>query len=525
MCRCNAAALASSLECLTSILQEQQLHLQTLPLLTLWEHTSLHVAHNRASTVLARITRVRVLAALGLMPQAATVLHSLMQGSNLPGIVLVPSQPLLGAGDSSATTGAGHHTKGKGHAAEGKDSSSKESKEAATAAGVDALKGLDSRPVLYHADKWAQDPANAAFLQLVADAVLDPAVVTAYGPWLCGHFILARAAFLAAAGGVVDCWVDGKPSALAAAARAGPPPPVDPSTAASSAEASNEPAVPPATGPAAKGAKPAAGSTSGAAAGAGAAGGKAAAAAASAAAPPPPARTPAEFKLLDAAVQLLQGLVSVSCPASGMSAAVLGIPWADQGAPVEHAKAKIAAGKGAAGKDKTSSGSHGSTAKKGHGATKGGKGSPQKHGKGDKAGAAAQQQPPEQQDGAEAAAAERRAAAAAELLAAQHQYLLIEALLQLAAVQAARWMPLQALPVCLAACEAIKHAAGSSGGSLVWVDSPLDSSQAEAKGALLPGSSTWLAARWQVRCVCLPPSSGYHIGSVFSSANIKQSLP
>jgi hypothetical protein len=177
-----------------------------------------------------------------------------------------------------------------------------------------------------------------------------------------------------------------------------------------------------------------------------------------------------------------------------MSAAVLGLPWADQGTPAELKPA--ATGKGAAGK--AASGSHGSTGKASHSPSKGGKGSPNKHGKGSTKGAAAQQQQQEQ-GGAEAAAAERRAAAAAELLAAQHQQLLVEALLQLASVQSSRWQPLLALPVCLAACEAVRYVVGSRGGSVVWLDSPLDSSQAEVKAALQPGSGTWLAARWRVR--------------------------
>jgi hypothetical protein len=177
-----------------------------------------------------------------------------------------------------------------------------------------------------------------------------------------------------------------------------------------------------------------------------------------------------------------------------MSAAVLGLPWADQGAPAEAKPAAVV--RGAAGK--AGNGSHGSAGKAGHSPSKGGKGSPQKHGKGSTKGTAAQQQQQEPPGGADAAAAERRAAAAAELDAAQHQQLLVEALLQLASVQLLRWQPLLALPVCLAACEAIRHVVGSSCGSLVWLDSPLDGSQAEMKAALQPGSGTWLAARWQV---------------------------
>lgn len=522
-CRCNATVLTSSLECLTGLLQEQQLHLLALPLLALWEHTSLHITHNRASTVLARITRVRVLAALGLMPQAAAALSSVMQGANLPGLMLGPPQPLLGAGSASAAAPGArdHHQPGrapKGLAAEGKAEGKKgrEGLDAAAAGGHAADAGGQTGgglPQLYAADKWPRDAVNAGFLQHVAEAVLDPAVTAAYGPWLSGHLSLARAAFLAAAGETVDCWVDGKPLALAAAVRAGLPPAVDPGAAASSPAASSEAAphgaaAAPAAAAGAKSSKPPAGAAGAAAgtAGAAVAAGKAVAGVPSI--PPPPARTPEEFKLLDAAAHLLRGVVSTSCGASGMSAVLSAhIPWVDQGvvpAAAEHGKAKAAIGKAATSKDKASS----STGKGGHGGTaKGGKASPQRHGKGATGRSGQkQQQAPEKPDGADTAAAERRAAAAAELLAAQHQQLLVEALLQLAAVQSARWLPLQALPVCLAACEALRHAVGSSraGSSLVWFGSPLDGSQAESKAALQPGSSTWLASRWQVGGVLVP---------------------
>lgn len=500
--RCNAAQLASSLESLCPILQEQQLHLLSLPLLSLWEHTSLFVTHDRPSTVLARITRTKALSALGLMPQAAAVLQGLMHGANLPGLVLGPPQPVLGANGlavdlqgADADIGGKAGGKGSSHApaaGEGKDG--KEGKESA---GGEGGSHADSRPVLYHADKWPSDPANAGFLQYVAEGSLDPAVLAAYGPWLCGHTTLARCAFLAAAGGAVDCWCgSSKPAALAAAVKAGPPPALPPAElAAPSSEAVST------TGAAAAGGKGGAKAAAGSAVGGKAAEGKAAAAA-TPSAPPPAARTLTEHKLLAAAARLLQGVVATSCPASGMSAAALGLPWADDGSAAEQGKAPAGktATKAAPGKDKT--GGHSSTAKGGHGAAKAGKGGA-KGKAGAHKGAAGHQQQSDQQAGADTAAAERQAAAAAELAAAQHQQLLVAALLQLAAVQAQGWLPLQALPVCLAACEAVKHAAGSSAGvSFAWItESVLDGCQADSKAALQPSSSTWLAARTQVRAL------------------------
>lgn len=519
LCRCNAAALTSSLECLSGILQEQQLHLLTLPLLALWEHTSLYVTHDRASTVLARITRVKALAALGLMSQAAAVLKGLMQGAHLPGLVLGPSQPVLG-GDGVAAGLAKPASSGKDATAESA---------AATAADGD---GADSagRQHLYRADKPPSHPSNAAFLQFVAEAVVQPAVVGALGPWLCGHLNMARAAFLAAAGGVVDCWLHSKPSAVAAAVKAGPP--AMPVAATGAAAGSVETAAPAVPSPPAKGGKQAA-AVAGAQAATSAstaAGGKAtagiAAAAATGSAGGSAASMPqvgaGKLKLLAAAASLLQGVVTVSCSAAGMSAHDLGIPWAasgnnsSQGASDVHSKAPAAKGAhhGTAGKDKSSTAKSSS-----HSPGKGGKaGGAQKHS--NKAGGSktstGAQQPQQQQNehDADAAAAERRAAAAAELLVAQHQQLLIQALLQLAAVQAARWLPLQALPLCLAASDAVKHVMGSSSSSSSggacsglssWAQTDstcLDSRQAESKAALQPSSSTWLASRWQVGWFC-----------------------
>jgi hypothetical protein len=73
-------------------------------------------------------------------------------------------------------------------------------------------------------------------------------------------------------------------------------------------------------------------------------------------------------------------------------------------------------------------------------------------------------------------------------------------LLQLASVQCLRLLPLQALPVCVAACDAVKHGLSNSdaAGGLVFMNSPLSSSQAEVKALLQPGASIWLAARCQV---------------------------
>lgn len=475
-CRCDAADVASSLECLSLVLQEQQLHLLMLPLLAVWEHTTLYITHDRAATVLARITRVKALAALGLMPQAASILQTLMQGAHLPGLLLGPTQPLL---DQNGLAVDLAQNRPKGHAGESKGAASG----AAAAAG--ALDDADDgRRQLYCAGQWCSHPSNTDFLQFVAEGTLDAAVVQAYGPWLCGHLDLARAAFLTAAGAAVKCWVSSRPSQVAADVMAGPPQPAaadgEPNsclpTASSAASASTAAAPAAQTSAAAttKGGKSVSAAAAAAAASAAQAGAAVTQKASTGAIQHAPGASPpsdAERKLLGAAAHLLQGVIVASCSASGTSAASLGLPWAEQGPPDNSTAAPA---KAATTKDKP-----------GHGSSTAAKGT-QKQGKGGRAhaqGSAGGQQH-EAQGADDAAAADIRAAAAAETLAAQHQQLLVDALLQLVAVQAARWLPLQALPVCLAACEAVKQAASAT-------------SMTEAKSALQPSSSAWLAARLQ----------------------------
>ncbi|WIA10725.1 hypothetical protein OEZ85_010899 [Tetradesmus obliquus] len=94
--RCNAPDLLSSLESLTHILIQQHISLPALPLLALWEHVALHATHNTPSLVLARVMRVKALSQLALLAEAGIVLRGLLQGSNLPGVLLQGPQPILG---------------------------------------------------------------------------------------------------------------------------------------------------------------------------------------------------------------------------------------------------------------------------------------------------------------------------------------------------------------------------------------------------------------------------------------------
>jgi hypothetical protein len=79
VCRCNAHDLTASLETLCSILLENQLCLPMLPLLSMWEHTALHVTHQMPSVVWCRIMRVKTLAQLGMLAEAGSVLQDLLR--------------------------------------------------------------------------------------------------------------------------------------------------------------------------------------------------------------------------------------------------------------------------------------------------------------------------------------------------------------------------------------------------------------------------------------------------------------
>jgi hypothetical protein len=210
----------------------------------------------------------------------------------------------------------------------------------------------------------------------------------AYGPWLCGQVTIARAAWLAAAGSVPNCWKSGS----------------YPAEAAGSSSSSNS-------------TDGKAGGASSHATTAAAAAGKGGAAAATG--------ESAESNVLEKAAQLLHGVIKTSRIALGLPA-VAGCSWDDDAGEVGAA----AAGTGTGAKSTSSSGSKGSQSKgsggkqaKGHGA-KGSKGD--KHGHGAAAAAAAA--------AANAAAAGAASEGVDQLLQAQQQQLLVEGLMQLAEV-------------------------------------------------------------------------------------------
>lgn len=202
-CRCNAPDLLLCLETLAAILLEHHLCLQLLPLISLWEHLALHVVHRTSSVLLARITRVKALAQLGLLAEAGVVLQSIMQGRNLPGALLHGPQPLLGPDGADIALQEGHST-----------TAAVPNSKAAAAADAPAAGNAAGRPH-FDSSKWPGHASNAAFLESMCTSTLQPCIAEAYGSWICGQLVLARAAWLAAAGGVANCWRATDPASLA----------------------------------------------------------------------------------------------------------------------------------------------------------------------------------------------------------------------------------------------------------------------------------------------------------------------
>eukprot|EP00775_Hariotina_reticulata_P005829 gene5829-6070_t len=209
--RSNAYDLTASLETVCSILFEHQLHLQMLPLLSMWEHTALHVAHQTESVVWCRTVRVKTLAQLGLLAEAGRVLQDLLQGSRLPGKLLSAPQPVLGTDGQGM--GIPEGTGGGSSAASG-SIPGKETNTAATG------KPVAARLPVFHAAMWPAHAINAAFIDWVLTAELAACLSQAYGPWLCGQLEMARAAWLTAASSPGSKWLyssDGTPAGAASA--------------------------------------------------------------------------------------------------------------------------------------------------------------------------------------------------------------------------------------------------------------------------------------------------------------------
>ena len=74
----------SALQTLTGALVENELLLEALPLISLWEHLAQSQARDVHATVLARLERARAATRLGCMSAAAEAVAALMAGARLP---------------------------------------------------------------------------------------------------------------------------------------------------------------------------------------------------------------------------------------------------------------------------------------------------------------------------------------------------------------------------------------------------------------------------------------------------------
>jgi hypothetical protein len=226
--RCCVPDLLAGLEAVASTLLDQDLPLDALPVICLWEHVARHVVRMLAPTVLARCARVHALCTLGLLGEAAVGVWGLMVAYNLPDSALpwpkAPGEPReAGTPGQHSETAAGEGKRGGGgHKGSGDRDGGRHS--AATAQQVPAVVALFDAASCpsYDAAAWPGAPQNRACCKLLASGQIGLDVAACYGPWLTMAVERARAAWLLAAGGVRNGWrscdpATGSPTPAAAA--------------------------------------------------------------------------------------------------------------------------------------------------------------------------------------------------------------------------------------------------------------------------------------------------------------------
>ncbi|MEW5312856.1 MAG: hypothetical protein WDW38_004457 [Sanguina aurantia] len=252
--KCNVTDLMSGLETVCGGLLDNDLALEALPVISLWEHMAYHVTRSLATTVLCRIQRVTALLQLGLLAEAAAVLGGLVVGAALPDAVLdsdaviktpdgsvVPvgcvryRQWLARVGASAVSGDASDGTRrciapcdsggmmaaaplvrtpalGPVRCAEPRGCEC-----AAVAFDVGRRNGFlppfvqPSSPQAlvpppYSTRHLPGHPSNKACLAFLADTPLHPALEKLYGAWLVAHLSMAQARLLMVAGGVPNAW-------------------------------------------------------------------------------------------------------------------------------------------------------------------------------------------------------------------------------------------------------------------------------------------------------------------------------
>ncbi|KAF5826014.1 hypothetical protein DUNSADRAFT_5394, partial [Dunaliella salina] len=170
---CNVTDLQSGLEGIASILMEAGLSLEALPVISLWEHLTLHIMRNLKATVICRLMRARALVRLGLMSEASEVLIDLMRGARLP-------DPTL-------------------------DTDYVVKNEDGSVLQVPLVPPFSNR-------KYPGDPANRAALTFIGEGPLSAAVEKLYGSWAIAHLALARAGWLTKLGAMPNLWKSCHPS-------------------------------------------------------------------------------------------------------------------------------------------------------------------------------------------------------------------------------------------------------------------------------------------------------------------------
>lgn len=172
-CRLNIGDLLSGLETLCTTLVGNDLSLEALPVLALWEHVSYHVARQLLPTLLCRLLRATALIKLGLLSEAARVIGGLIQGIDIPGFGLTGSQVICGADGIPIPA--------------------------------------QPLPPLFNNHLLPGDTSNKKCIEFIADSPVHEAVSAVYGAWLCCQLTQARAAWLMAAGRVPNFWANSHP--------------------------------------------------------------------------------------------------------------------------------------------------------------------------------------------------------------------------------------------------------------------------------------------------------------------------
>ena len=171
--RCNLTDLLSSLETLTSILIDNDLDLEALPMLSLWEYVAYRVARSLPMTIRSRLRRSQALSNLGLVGPASSTIMGLIAGNNLPDAARSDADLVIGGGGSSSALSGGAGGKDAKAAPKGAAPPPPATSAAASPAPFSGkfLPGDSAQP--------GSGPGGA--LSIIAEASLPPVLLELYG--------------------------------------------------------------------------------------------------------------------------------------------------------------------------------------------------------------------------------------------------------------------------------------------------------------------------------------------------------